>query len=165
MELPPGSARPGSARPGAARKSASLQAPLSGELEALLVEAEQRIGGQLAHESMLPSPEEEIEAVLPADVLASLDEPVDDDDEDDRSLPPTTSRSAHHHKENTTGAGEGDDRRGQPRGDGRGNAPPSAHVCGTWGAERELTPPCAEDARRNERGRDRCFDDGASRRE
>ena len=51
--------------PPSIRKLTSVQAPLSGELEALLVEAEQRIGGQIAHESMLPSPEEEIEAVSP----------------------------------------------------------------------------------------------------
>ena len=59
------------------RRTASAQgAPLSSELEMLLVEAEQRIGGQMgASESMLPSPEEEIEAVLPAEVLASLDGP------------------------------------------------------------------------------------------
>ena len=90
--------------PPSIRKSTSVQAPLSGELEALLVEAEQRIGGQIAHESMLPSPEEEIEAVLPADVLASLDEPIDDDDEED-VVAPDASLGAHY-KGNTTGAGK-----------------------------------------------------------
>ena len=34
-------------------------------------------------EATLPTPEEEIEAVLPADVLASLDEPIDGDEEED----------------------------------------------------------------------------------
>jgi hypothetical protein len=92
MELSPPSIRKGGA-----------QAPLSGELEALLVEAEQRIGGQLAHESMLPSPEEEIEAVLPQDILASLDEPIDDEEED--IVPPDLSLGASH-KGNTTGAGK-----------------------------------------------------------
>jgi len=104
---PPRSAMPliGSAMelaPQSLRKSGA-QAPLSGELEALLVEAEQRIGGQLAHESMLPTPEEEIEAVLPADILASLDEPIDDEEED--NVPPDASLAAFH-KGNTTGAGK-----------------------------------------------------------
>jgi hypothetical protein len=88
--------------PPSIRKVTSVQAPLSGELEALLVEAEQRIGGQLAHESMLPSPEEEIEAVLPAEVLASLDEPVDDEEDD--AIPQEALGA--HHKGNTTGAGK-----------------------------------------------------------
>jgi len=58
-------------------------AQVSTELEQLLAEAERRIGGQVTPESTFPSPDEEIEAVLPADVLASLDEPIDDDEEDD----------------------------------------------------------------------------------
>jgi hypothetical protein len=63
------------------RRSPSAQ--VSTELEHLLAEAERRIGGQVTHESVFPTPEEEIEAVLPADVLASLDEPIDGDDEID----------------------------------------------------------------------------------
>ena len=89
--------------PPSIRKATSVQAPLSGELEALLVEAEQRIGGQFSQDSMLPSPEEEIEAVLPADVLASLDEPIDDD-EDDAILDPNLAAI---HRGHTTGAGQG----------------------------------------------------------
>jgi hypothetical protein len=85
------------------RKGTSVQAPLSGELEALLMDAEQRIGGQIANESMLPTPEEEIEAVLPADVLASLDEPIEDDEDD---LLPAEPPVPSHHKGNTTGAGK-----------------------------------------------------------
>ncbi|HEY2517620.1 MAG TPA: hypothetical protein VGI39_42415, partial [Polyangiaceae bacterium] len=90
--------------PSQPRKTPSAQAaPLSNELEALLVEAEQRIGGQLAHESMLPTPEEEIEAVLPAEVLASLDDPLEEDDED---LLPFEPAFASHHRGNTTGSGK-----------------------------------------------------------
>jgi hypothetical protein len=64
------------------RRSVSIQTPLSSELEALLAEAEQRIGAQMALDMNLPTPEEEIEAVLPADVLSSLDEPLDADEDD-----------------------------------------------------------------------------------
>jgi hypothetical protein len=86
----------------AMRRPTGASAPLSGELESLLSEAEQRIGGQLGQsESMLPSPEEEIEAVLPAEVLASLDEPLEDD-EDDAAL---DAGAAALHRGNTTGAG------------------------------------------------------------
>ncbi len=63
------------------RRSPSAQ--VSTELEQLLAEAERRIGGQVTHESVFPTPEEEIEAVLPADVLASLDEPLDGEDIDE----------------------------------------------------------------------------------
>jgi hypothetical protein len=89
--------------PPSIRRGTSVQAPLSGELEALLLDAEQRIGGQIANESTLPTPEEEIEAVLPADVLASLDEPIEDDEDD---LLPAEPPLAAHHKGNTTGAGK-----------------------------------------------------------
>ena len=65
-----------------------VQAQVSNELEQLLAEAEQRVGGQIAHESLFPSPDEELEAVLPADILASLDEPIDDEDVDDASEQP-----------------------------------------------------------------------------
>src|SRR6202034_1237906 len=41
-----------------------------------------RIGAQMTLDGNLPTPEEELEAVLPADVLLSLDEPLDADDED-----------------------------------------------------------------------------------
>jgi len=89
--------------PPSIRKSSNVQAPLSGELEALLVEAEQRIGGQFSQDSMLPSPEEEIEAVLPADILASLDEPIDDDEDD--AIPDANLAAIH--RGTTTGAGQG----------------------------------------------------------
>jgi len=63
------------------RRSPSAQ--VSNELEQLLAEAERRIGGQVTHESIFPTPEEEIEAVLPADVLASLDEPLEGEEIDE----------------------------------------------------------------------------------
>jgi hypothetical protein len=70
----------------AARRVVSLQTPLSRELETLLAEAEQRIGTQSMQDVLPPSPEEEIEAVLPAEILSSLDEPIDEEDEDDLEM-------------------------------------------------------------------------------
>jgi hypothetical protein len=56
------------------------QATLSPELEQLLREAEGRVGPARSPSSAPParlSPEEEVDAVLPVDVLAALDEPLD----------------------------------------------------------------------------------------
>ena len=105
--------------PASMRRVTSVQAPLSNELEVLLQEAEQRIGGQMSHESLLPSPEEEIEAVLPAEVLASLDDPLEDEDEDDREGAgmPALSRGS------TTGAGRATTGGGTGAGTGAGGAP------------------------------------------
>lgn len=57
---------------------------LSPELEALLRQAEERLETEqrTSLSSPLPTPEEEVEAVLPAEVLAALDEPLSDDDDD-----------------------------------------------------------------------------------
>jgi hypothetical protein len=63
------------------RRVMSLAPPVSAELQQLLAEAEQRVHVQVEHESVVPSPEDEIEAVLPADLLAALDEPLDEDDD------------------------------------------------------------------------------------
>jgi len=74
------------------KRIAGLAAPVSPELQKLLTDAEQRVQGGGEPESIVPSPEEEIEAVLPAELLASLDEPLEEDeDDDDASL---ASRSA-----------------------------------------------------------------------
>ena len=61
------------------------QSEMSPELERLLARAEQRLG-QKPSPSNPPSrlsPDEEVEAVLPAEVLAALDEPLDHDADDD----------------------------------------------------------------------------------
>jgi hypothetical protein len=58
-------------------------APLSRRIEQLLADAEERIGGQArVSDSMFPSPDEELAAVLPADLLAALDEPLEEEDDD-----------------------------------------------------------------------------------
>jgi hypothetical protein len=72
----------------AARRVMSLAPPVSPELRELLAEAEERIHVQIEHESVVPSPEDEIEAVLPADLLAALDEPLDEDEDDDDPVVP-----------------------------------------------------------------------------
>jgi len=60
---------------------------LSPEIEKLLMGAEERSTHELGPASMLPaseppSPDEEVDAVLPSEVLAALDEPIDEDDDD-----------------------------------------------------------------------------------
>ena len=62
----------------ATRRLITLQGHLSSELAQLLSEAEERVGHARTHESSPPSPEEEIEAVLPEEILAALDEPLAD---------------------------------------------------------------------------------------
>ena len=76
---------------GAPRRIAGLAPPVSPELQQLLADAEQRAVGGGEPESMRPSPEDEIEAVLPADMLASLDEPMEEDDDDDEAMGPARS--------------------------------------------------------------------------
>jgi hypothetical protein len=53
---------------------------LSPELEGILAAAEQRVATQ-HRSSSIPSPEEELDLLLPADLLSSLDEPLDPEDE------------------------------------------------------------------------------------
>jgi len=58
---------------------AAMASALSPELSQLLSDAEAKVAPLDAHEVSLPSPEEEIEAVLPHDVLLALDAPIEDD--------------------------------------------------------------------------------------
>ncbi len=66
-----------------------VKSEISAELEGILARAEQRIGGtqgsQRAPASLRMTPEDEVDAVLPADVLSALDEPlgIDEDEDDD----------------------------------------------------------------------------------
>jgi hypothetical protein len=79
---------------GSQRRFMSLAPPVSPELQELLAEAEQRVHVQVERESIVPSPEDEIEAVLPADMLAALDEPLDEDEDDDDPVVPPRSTSS-----------------------------------------------------------------------
>ena len=91
-ELPPDS-RPRSSVPAAAGAGSIIprghelpQAKLSPALESLLATAERRVlsvRNSSAPPSDRMSPEAELEAILPADVLDALDEPLEYDDDDD----------------------------------------------------------------------------------
>ncbi len=79
---------------------------VSHELQQMLADAELRAEVMSSPDIAMPSPEEEIEAVLPADVLASLDEPIDPD-EDEEPGPDGGNRGgtgSHHHDREGTGA-------------------------------------------------------------
>ncbi len=86
-------------------RSLAMFGTVSSELQQLLAEAELR--AEANHTSQLnqqpdaplPSPEEEIEAVLPADVLASLDEPIEGDEDEEHDMRPGT--GAGHDREGT----------------------------------------------------------------
>jgi hypothetical protein len=77
---------------------------VSHELQQLLADAELRAEVLSTSEMALPSPEEEIEAVLPADVLASLDEPLDGDDDEDAGGDGGRTGPGHGHERDGTGA-------------------------------------------------------------
>lgn len=87
---------------------------ISPDLVQLLGRAEQRVlesRGFLSGGERL-SPEAELEAVLPADLLAALDEPLDeldDDDEDDVGTPGTHGSDASHASRSGTGSRSGQD--------------------------------------------------------
>jgi hypothetical protein len=87
--LPPASMRAPDATLGSGplRKLAGIAPPVSSELQQLLAEAEQRVSVPPPSEATAPTPAEEIEAVLPAELLASLDEALDEDEDDDEPAP------------------------------------------------------------------------------
>ncbi len=66
------------------RAAAAMMGPISPELQRMLDDAERRVVGQDVQEPTV-TPEEEIEAVLPAEVLAALDEPLEEDSLDESS--------------------------------------------------------------------------------
>ncbi len=88
LESHPHSSRPAAASHSMPPRTQELlpQARLSPALESLLATAERRVLS-VRNSSVPPSdrlsPEAELEAILPADVLDALDEPLDFDDEDD----------------------------------------------------------------------------------
>lgn len=99
-------------RPQRAWPNRSAETRLSPDLERLLREAEARVGGppsQRSPESVpssdeeLLSPEDEVEAVLPAEILASLDEPLDAEVDDEEGGSSETGGTPH---AATTGAAQ-----------------------------------------------------------
>jgi hypothetical protein len=84
------------------------QARLSPELEMLLGRAEQRVTqgrASVAPPSDRLSPEAELEAILPNDVLAALDEPLDLDDGDESDAGPSTHGGDERNTKGTAGTG------------------------------------------------------------
>jgi hypothetical protein len=77
---------------------------VSHELQQLLADAELRAEVLSSSEIVLATPEEEIEAVLPADVLASLDEPIDGDEDEDAGGEIVRTGSGHGHEREGTNA-------------------------------------------------------------
>lgn len=101
--------------------SRTAEQRLSPDLERLLREAEARVVGptsQRGPESLPPtddellSPEDEVEAVLPAEILASLDEPLDLEIDDEDGGSSETGGTPHH---GTTGRGTEGARTGSSR--------------------------------------------------
>jgi hypothetical protein len=146
--LPPASMRAGlsesaMSEAGSLRKLVGIAPPVSSELQQLLAEAEQRVSGastQAAVESIAPSPEEEIEAVLPAELLASLDEALDeDDDEEDVAPPPRAPTAGGASRERTDGGGS---RTTGASTTGSGKTPQAPSTQGAVGTvARETLPP------------------------
>jgi hypothetical protein len=100
------------------------QARLSPELEMLLGRAEQRVTQSrpsVAPPSDRLSPEAELEAILPNDVLAALDEPLDLDDSDDSDAGPSTHGGA-----DDRGTGRSTNSGGTKTGQGTGSKAPAA---------------------------------------
>ena len=88
------------------RRIAGLAPPVSPELQELLASAELRAQSENDPDSIVPSPEDEIEAVLPAELLAALDEPMEEEDDDDDSVAPARSmRSSAGTRERTNDGG------------------------------------------------------------
>ena len=120
-----------------APRAIGLGPPVSAGLQRLLAEAEQRVH-LAASESALPSPEQEVDSVLPAEILAALDEPLDEDERDADVIGPTRPPTATRERTNDGGA---------PRTTGAsstsGGATPRGSVttgAGTGTGEHSLTP-------------------------
>jgi hypothetical protein len=91
---------------GASRRMPGLAPPVSPELQELLADAERRVVAGDEGDSIAPSPEDEIEAVLPAELLAALDEPLEESEDDDEVAPPARSmRSSTRDRTNDGGGG------------------------------------------------------------
>ena len=132
--------------PGADARKPS--APLSAELEQLLAEAEQRVPVQASPESVPPTPEEEIEAVLPAELLDSLDDPLEDDDDDEQesAYAPMLRNTGAGSAKTGAGSGTGVGSSAPGTGPGTGAGTSASKIAKTTGAHRAvaestLTPP------------------------
>jgi hypothetical protein len=118
-------------------KALSLAPPVSAELQRMLSDAERRVELPPSDDAV-PSPEQEIEAVLPADLLSALDEPLDDEEEAEgppartnspTGTPPGRDRTTDGGPSRTTGASTG------------GGSTPSTSNPGRRSNDDQLTPP------------------------
>lgn len=127
------------ARPASVSASADSAEPRSSEmspaLSNLLAEAEQRMAREKLSDQVTPrlSPEAELDALLPSDVLASLDEPLDDDDDLDLEL-------GH-------GTRSGSEDEGTSPGSRTGEPTPGSKTGGMNGERRSSAPPPGSDTR------------------
>lgn len=123
----------------ASSDATSMRAPLSQELASLLRGAEDRIETSAAFDSVPPSPEEELEAVLPEAVLAALDAPLDALTEEEHA--PESWVDEHERRETTSSRTRsgGDDRTGAGETDGRTDAPEARGTDGGTPAGAELS--------------------------
>jgi len=96
---------PPSAGGASSRRLVGIAQPVSPELQQLLASAEQRAQSEGDPDSVAPSPEDEIEAVLPAELLAALDEPMEEEDDDDELAPARSMRSSSSRERTGDGGG------------------------------------------------------------
>ena len=126
--------------------SASMRtAPLSQQLEKLLEEAEGRVHDAQHSMSEPPfaTPEEEIRAVLPEEILAALDAPLEEEDEEDVLLESAPRGTTSGGREPTTGA-----RRQEQTNDGAVGSPQTqGEPTGSERSSRGGSPPTTEQQR------------------
>ncbi|HEY3821890.1 MAG TPA: hypothetical protein VGL81_32210 [Polyangiaceae bacterium] len=122
------------------RRMAGLAPPVSPELAQLLLSAEQRAQTEGDPDSIVPSPEDEIEAVLPAELLAALDEPMEEEDDDDDLVAPARSMRSSTRERTNDGGGSRTTGAGTASTPITGNTPRGTGQRALTG-ERGLTPP------------------------
>jgi hypothetical protein len=126
----------------AASRAVGMGPPVSMELQRLLAEAEQR-AHVVSEDNTAPSPDQEVEAVLPAELLAALDEPLDEDDRDPEpaapTRPPGRDRTSDGGASRTTGA-SGTGTGATPHGTGAGTGPGDVLTPGPGMAGHGLSP-------------------------
>ncbi len=118
----------------------ALPSRLSPELEMLLGRAEQRVTqgrASIAPPSDRLSPEQELEAILPTDVLAALDEPLDLDDGDESD----SGVSTHGGDERSRGTATGGTKTGLLGGKSVGGSASGAEVASVPALEQVRTEP------------------------
>ena len=74
---------PAPVEPPLSRRPPALSPPVSVELRRLLADAERRVTFDAEPDGAVPTPEDELEAILPAELLAALDEPLEEEDDDE----------------------------------------------------------------------------------